>query len=273
LSHYEGLPVYITQATFGGAPDLGNVCSNGGGLSSIGVSYTVLNSLFSHNRAIGSGANPQRPGTPSGGGCGGGIYNDGNTFAPRRCGTRTQDNSANEGGGAIFFVTNNTSGDLVIEDSVLAANPSLGFETSGLPASSCSAMRRPSPQRRSLARPASDRCWHSSVASASADGHAPTPARRERLDVGHQPRARRRDELEREVGVAVVEHPAGVDEAQRLSGVGERAWQSLADPVVWHVMAALRHALDHARLAERSTREADVHECDAVAACKAERTL
>ena len=133
LSHYEGLPVYITQATFGGAPDLGNVCSNGGGLSSIGVSYTVLNSLFSHNRAIGSGANPQRPGTPSGGGCGGGIYNDGNTFAPRRCGTRTQDNSANESGGAIFFVSNDTSDDLVIENSVLAANPSPGFATSALP--------------------------------------------------------------------------------------------------------------------------------------------
>ena len=132
LSQYQGLPVYVTQSTFGGAPDLGNVCSNGGGLSSIGVSYTVLNSLFSHNRAIGSGANPQQPGTP-GGGSGGGIYNDGNTFTLRLCGTRMQDNSANEGGGAIFFVSNDASGDLVIEDSVLGANPSLGFETRGLP--------------------------------------------------------------------------------------------------------------------------------------------
>jgi len=41
----------------GGAEEFGNIGSNGGGLSSIGVSYTVINSLFSHNRVIGSGAN------------------------------------------------------------------------------------------------------------------------------------------------------------------------------------------------------------------------
>src|SRR5690606_31734109 len=75
LSQYQGLPVYVVRSTFGGAPGLGNVCSNGGGLSSIGVSFTVLNSLFRYNRAIGVGANPARPGTP-GGGSGGGIYVD-----------------------------------------------------------------------------------------------------------------------------------------------------------------------------------------------------
>ena len=53
-----------------------NVCSNGGALSSIGVSWTVLDSRFAANRAIGAGANPARPGTP-GGGSGGAIYNDG----------------------------------------------------------------------------------------------------------------------------------------------------------------------------------------------------
>lgn len=132
LSQHQGLPVYVTRSTFGGGPGLGNVCSNGGGLSSIGVSYTVLNSLFSHNEAIGHGANPAQQGTP-GGGSGGAIYNDGNTFALRLCGTRVQENRANEGGGAIFFVSNNGTGQLEIEDSVLAANPSLGFETQGLP--------------------------------------------------------------------------------------------------------------------------------------------
>ena len=65
--------------------DLGNVCSNGGGLSSIGVSYSVINSLFSHNNAIGNGANPAKAGTP-GGGSGGAIYNDGNTFTLSLCG-------------------------------------------------------------------------------------------------------------------------------------------------------------------------------------------
>ncbi len=128
----QDLPVYVTSSTFGGGLGLGNVCSNGGGLSSIGVSYTVLNTLFTHNHAIGNGANPAQSGTP-GGGSGGAIYNDGNTFTLRLCGTRIENNSANEGGGAIFFVSNNATGDLVIEDSVLAANPSLGFETQGLP--------------------------------------------------------------------------------------------------------------------------------------------
>jgi hypothetical protein len=128
----EDKPVYIVQSTFGGAPELGNVCSNGGGLSSIGVSYTVINSLFSHNRAIGDGANPPQQGTP-GGGSGGAIYNDGNTFTLTLCGTDVRQNTANEGGGAIFFVSNDLTGKLVIQDSVLCENPSAGFETAGYP--------------------------------------------------------------------------------------------------------------------------------------------
>lgn len=130
LSQYEGLPVYVVSSTFGGKPGLGGACSNGGGLSSIGVSYTVLNSLFSDNQAIGNGANPAKAGTP-GGGSGGAIYNDGNTYTLALCGVKMTNNSANEGGGAIFFVSNDKSGSLVIEDSFLSQNPSLGFETPG----------------------------------------------------------------------------------------------------------------------------------------------
>lgn len=132
LSQYQGLPVYVVNSTFGGAPELGNRCSNGSGLSSIGVSWTVINSLFSHNEAIGVGANPARPGTP-GGGSGGAIYNDGNTFTLHLCGTRIEDNHAREGGGAIFFVSNDRSGTLRLERSVLRRNPSEGFETNGYP--------------------------------------------------------------------------------------------------------------------------------------------
>lgn len=132
LSQYETRPVYVVNSTFGGAPELGNVCSNGGGLSSIGVSATVLNSLFSHNRAIGRGANPAQAGTP-GGGSGGAIYNDGNTYTLSLCGTALRDNSANEGGGAIFFVSNDRSGTLVLRDSTLQRNPSGRFETQGYP--------------------------------------------------------------------------------------------------------------------------------------------
>jgi hypothetical protein len=132
FSQYQGLPVYVINSTFGGAQGYGNICSNGGGLSSIGVSYTVINSLFSYNRAIGYGANPARSGTP-GGGSGGAIYNDGNTFTLSLCGTKIKKNSANEGGGAIFFVSNDRSGSLVIKDSFLSDNPSGGFETPGYP--------------------------------------------------------------------------------------------------------------------------------------------
>jgi hypothetical protein len=132
FDQYNDLPLYVVNSTFGGKDGYGNVCSNGGGLSSIGVSYTVLNSLFSHNKAIGNGANPAKPNTP-GGGSGGAIYNDGNTFTLTLCGVRMTDNTANEGGGAVFFVSNDLSGSLVIQDSFLSMNPSAGFETDGYP--------------------------------------------------------------------------------------------------------------------------------------------
>lgn len=132
LDQYRDQPVYVVNSTFGGRSDLGNVCSNGGALSSIGVSYSVYNSLFTHNRAIGTGANPARPGTP-GGGSGGAIYNDGNRFHLRIFGSKLQSNTAREGGGAIFFVSNDRTGTLTIRNSVLRLNPSAGFETAGYP--------------------------------------------------------------------------------------------------------------------------------------------
>ena len=132
FDQYEDLPAYVVHSTFGGSEELGNVCSNGGGLSSIGVSYTVINSTFSHNKAIGTGANPAREGTP-GGGSGGAIYNDGNTFTLDICGTLIENNTAREGGGAIFFVSNDRSGTLLLKDSTLKNNPSDGFETDGYP--------------------------------------------------------------------------------------------------------------------------------------------
>jgi predicted outer membrane repeat protein len=96
------------------------------------VSHTVINSRFAHNTATGVGANPAKPGT-AGGGSGAAIYSDGNTFTLRLCGVEITDNTANEGGGAIFFVSNDRSGHLVIDRSTLRRNPSRGFETDGLP--------------------------------------------------------------------------------------------------------------------------------------------
>jgi hypothetical protein len=132
LSQFDGKPAYVVNSTFGGAQGYGNTCSNGGGLSSIGVSYTVINSLFSHNKAIGNGANPAKPGTP-GGGNGGAIYLDGNRFTLDLRRSVIEGNTAPEGGGAIFFVSNDKTGSLVIKDSFLSNNKSGKFETQGYP--------------------------------------------------------------------------------------------------------------------------------------------
>ena len=130
LDQYRGLPVYITGSTFGGSSGQGGVCSNGGALSSIGVSWVITNSLFSYNSAIGSGANPARAGTP-GGGSGGAVYTDGNRYTVRLAGTLLTHNDAREGGGALFFVSNDRTGTLTLVRSTGRANPSRGFETAG----------------------------------------------------------------------------------------------------------------------------------------------
>ena len=127
LSQHRGAPVEVLSSRF-----TANVCSNGGALSSIGVSWRVAHSRFVGNRAIGAGANPARPGTP-GGGSGGAIYNDGNRFTLTISSSHLEDNHAREGGGAIFFVSNDRTGTLAITDSVLQRNRSDGFQTAGLP--------------------------------------------------------------------------------------------------------------------------------------------
>jgi hypothetical protein len=127
LSQYEDLPVYVVHSRF-----RANVCSNGGALSSIGVSWTVLNSRFTGNRAIGLGANPAQSGTP-GGGSGGAIYNDGDQMTLSIAGSLFAGNRAREGGGAIFYVSDDRSGTMTIADSTLRDNPNTGFHTAGLP--------------------------------------------------------------------------------------------------------------------------------------------
>jgi hypothetical protein len=121
FSQYNGLPVYVVNSTFGGADGYGNTCSNGGGISSIGVSWSIYNSLFSYNHAIGNGGNPAQPNTP-GGGSGGAIYNDGNEMTLSLCGTRIEHNDVIQHGSAIFFVTNNHTGDIAIDSSNITNN-------------------------------------------------------------------------------------------------------------------------------------------------------
>ena len=127
LDQSHDLPVYVVNSTF-----TGGICSNGGALSSIGVSWVVLNCVLTGNSAIGHGANPANAGTP-GGGSGGAIYTDGNLFTLTIAGTVISGNHANEGGGAVFFVSNDRTGTMRIDGSTLRHNPSAGFETRGYP--------------------------------------------------------------------------------------------------------------------------------------------
>jgi predicted outer membrane repeat protein len=127
LSQYDNLPVYVVHSTF-----RDGACSNGGALSSIGVSWQVLNSVMTGNQATGWGANPASSGSP-GGGSGAAIYTDGDLYSVTVAGTLIEGNTAREGGGAIFFVSDDNTGTLSIEDSTLHDNPSQGFATAGYP--------------------------------------------------------------------------------------------------------------------------------------------
>lgn len=122
FSQYNGLPVYVVNCTFGGMRGYGNFGANGGAISSIGVSWSIYNSLFSYNRATGNGGNPKQSGTP-GGGSGGAIYNDGNTMSLKIFGCDIENNLVNAYGGAVFFVTNDHTGDIRIDSCTIRNNP------------------------------------------------------------------------------------------------------------------------------------------------------
>lgn len=120
-------PVWIVNSTFGGKAGLDNACANGGALSSIGVSWNILNTLLSYNAAVGHGANSGQ------GGNGGAIYNDGNEIVLNITSSLIENNTANEGGSAVFFVSNNQTGSITIADSITRNNPRGTFETPNLP--------------------------------------------------------------------------------------------------------------------------------------------
>ena len=130
LNMFQNRPVYVVQSTFGGGAGLGNTCSNGGALSTIGVSFSIYNSVFTHNTAVGTGANT--PGTP-GGGSGGAIFTDGNDINLAIYGSVVSDNTAVEGGSAFFYVSSNRVGNVILSDSTFVRNPASRFGTAGLP--------------------------------------------------------------------------------------------------------------------------------------------
>ena len=133
LSQSQGLPVYVTNSTFGGARARATRCSNGGALSSIGVSWVVLNSILSYNTAIGNGANPQRGGHARAAAA---AARSTTTATCSPCawpGTIIEDNHANEGGGAIFFVSNDRSGTPAHRGLDAAPQPQRRLQTAGYP--------------------------------------------------------------------------------------------------------------------------------------------
>src|SRR5258708_40231796 len=119
---YMRTPVYITHDTFRSGR-----CSNGGALSALYANFDVINTLMLGNKAIGWGKNPADSGTP-GGGSGGAIYTDGNSYSLTIAGSVIRYSSAREGGGAIFFVVNDGPGTLTIKaHSRLNHNPNGTF--------------------------------------------------------------------------------------------------------------------------------------------------
>jgi hypothetical protein len=123
LGMWHGSPVYINRDTFSGGR-----CSNGAGLSSIDASWAVYNSLFTGNKTTGWGENPKKAHSP-GGGSGGAIYTDGDSYNVLVDGTVMRNNVAAGGeGGAIFFVVDAGRGVLKIEYSTLHHNPAGGYQ-------------------------------------------------------------------------------------------------------------------------------------------------
>lgn len=125
FSQFENRPLFVVGSTFG-AKGFGNVGSNGGALSSIEVNWSIINSMFAYNRAVGSGGNPAEAGTP-GGGSGGAIYNDGESMTLSICGTRIERNQVKAFGSGIFFVSNNHDGVLSLDRSVMRKNRGGGW--------------------------------------------------------------------------------------------------------------------------------------------------
>ncbi len=93
----------------------------------------MLNSLFTHNDAIGNGANPAQSGTP-GGGSGGAIYNDGNTFT-LTVGRHLDREQPRERGRRRHLLREQRSQRHAHHRRTrrCSGNPSDGFETNGFP--------------------------------------------------------------------------------------------------------------------------------------------
>jgi predicted outer membrane repeat protein len=102
----------------------------------------IYNSQFSQNRAVGNGANDNKPALCAvvnnngqnqvgSGGNGGAIYSDGQSVNVLLCGDKIVNNSAgvNADGGGLFFTSNDWQGTLSIIDTEMTGNTG-GYWTS-----------------------------------------------------------------------------------------------------------------------------------------------
>ena len=113
----------LTPARIQGSTFLNNSCANGGAISALHASLHIADSTFAKNTATGKGASSGE------GGNGGAIYYDGNSNSVVIERTIITNNVAPEGGSAVFYVSNDRSGHLIITDSILTDNTGESFYT------------------------------------------------------------------------------------------------------------------------------------------------
>jgi hypothetical protein len=121
--------VLIVQSTF-----TNNAASNAGAVGVLWAELDVYDSLFTNNTGTGHDANNNDPSQCSvinnmqneigSGGNGGALYGDGDGFNIVVCGDDIENNAAgmNAFGGGIFFTSDDMSGTLTIQDSIIAGN-------------------------------------------------------------------------------------------------------------------------------------------------------
>lgn len=94
----------------------GNRASDGGAVGSLNGDLVIVNSVFSHNAATGTGGNP------GDGGCGGAIYMDGGDELGSLCGVVISGNTAGAIAGGVFRVSNDNSGAFAMDRTAVDDN-------------------------------------------------------------------------------------------------------------------------------------------------------
>lgn len=133
-----GGAIYVMASKHGaviaGSTFSNNSASNAGAVGGLHADLRIYSSLFSHNAAVGNGANNNDPAKCAvinndqheigSGGNGGAIYSDGKSVDVLLCGDKIVRNSAGAKayGGGLFFTSNDMQGTLSIIDTEMTGN-------------------------------------------------------------------------------------------------------------------------------------------------------